>query len=114
MALIRRHPLGGKVLQLRNQLPLLVEEFLGLIAAHPGFEQFEVGWVGSYVRNRDLVRPPEALQVVPVDLPWGRPALGAAQNDRGPARPLEHIAFWRCRMDRDSKNVLTFSIGSYR
>ena len=30
MALIRRHPLGGKVLQLRNQLPLLVEEFLGV------------------------------------------------------------------------------------
>src|SRR5271166_1019823 len=52
------------------------------------------------VRQRDLVRPPEALQEVPVHLPWGRPPLGAAEDDHGPSRPLRLAATPRLLLDR--------------
>src|ERR1700735_325932 len=43
-------------------------------------------WIRSDVSNRDLVRAPESLQVVVVDLPRRRPSLGAAQNDHRQSR----------------------------
>src|ERR1700737_4127412 len=46
-----------------------------------------MSWVGVNVRQRDLVRAPEAFQVVSVHLARGRPALGASQYDHRPSRP---------------------------
>src|SRR5262245_21993569 len=43
--------------------------------------------VGGDVRQRNLVRSPETFQVVPIHLPRGRPTLGTAENDHGPAWP---------------------------
>src|SRR5258708_21004915 len=53
--------------------------------APPLSRQLEMGRVRGNVCNRDLVRPPKALQVVPVHLPRSGPAFGTAQNDHGPA-----------------------------
>src|SRR5260370_33144801 len=44
-------------------------------------------WICGDVSDRDLMCPPEALQVVLIDLPRSRPAFGAAQDDHRPARP---------------------------
>ena len=51
------------------------------------------------VRDGDLVQRPEAFQIVSVHLARGRPALGAAEDDHGPARPLRLAALPRLLLD---------------
>ena len=71
----------------RDEPARLIEVLLRLVAVQPFFQQLQVSWVGVDVRQRDLVRAPEAFQVVSVHFARGRPALGASQNDHWPARP---------------------------
>src|SRR5206468_5262710 len=74
-------------LQLGNDSPVLVEQLLRLVAAHPLLQHFQTCGVGGDIRDRDLVRTPIALEVVLAQLPRGGPTFGAAQHDHGPARP---------------------------
>src|SRR5438046_1521341 len=74
-------------LQLGNDSPVLVEQLLRLVAAHPLVREFQAAGVGGDIRDRDLVRTPVALEVVLAQLPRGGPTFGAAQYDHGPARP---------------------------
>src|SRR6266550_4892782 len=84
------HPpmtLRSQCLQLWNESPVLVEQFLWLVAVHPLFKYFQVCRVGCDIRDRDLVRTPVSLEVVPAHLPWRGPTFGAAQHDHRPPRP---------------------------
>ena len=55
--------------------PFTVEQFFGFVAAHPFFQQFQVGGVFLNIRHRHLMRPPEAFNLVPVDLSRRTPAF---------------------------------------
>src|SRR5215813_10661905 len=70
-----------------DQPALLVEKVLRLVVTHPGFQHLQLTGFGSDVAQRDLVRSPEAFQIVSIHFPRRRPALGAAENDHWPAWP---------------------------
>lgn len=78
--------LGAEGLQGLVRGAVLVEQAVGLVAAHPLLEDLEVLRVGGGARDGHLVGAPEALEVLAVDLARGAPALGGAQDDHGPAR----------------------------
>src|SRR5262249_29688972 len=84
LALIPRPPFGGQAPQSRDEPARMVEMLLRLVAAQPFLQDLQMRGIGVDVRQRDLVRPPEAFQVVPVHLARGRPAFGGAENDHGP------------------------------
>ena len=88
----------------RNESPVLVEQFLWLVTAHPLFKYFQVRRVGGDIRDRDLVRTPVALEVVPAHLPRRGPTFGAAQmiiGQRGrTALPVRRASFWIFRISR--------------
>lgn len=76
---------GRQLPQLRNELAFLAEQLLRLVSVHPRLERLELLRVRQDLGQRDLMRAPEALEVVAVVvLARGRPALGRAQDDHGP------------------------------
>ena len=75
-------------LQLGAQAAVGIEQLLGLVAAQPVLEQLQVRRVAAHVGERHLVRAPRALDLVAADLLRSGPALGRAQHDHRPARPL--------------------------
>ena len=97
---MRRVPVGRERLAARARaVPLGVEQLLGLVAAHPVFEQLQVRRVVAHVGERHLVRAPGAFDLVAVDLLRPGPALRRAQHDHRPARPdrrcsTARAAFW--------------------
>src|SRR5215469_6803240 len=72
---------------LRTKPPFLIEKLLGLITAHPGFQYLQVTGIGGDVRQRDLVRSPEAFQIMSIHFSRGRPTLRATKNNHRPAWP---------------------------
>ena len=52
------------------------------------------------VVKRNLVRPPEVLDLLPVDLLRSRPSLRSAQHDHRPLRPLGAAVLARLALDR--------------
>src|SRR5262249_24474461 len=70
-----------------------IEQFLGLVAAHPALQQLQVCRIGAYVRERHLVRAPRALDLVAFDFLRACPALRRTQYDHGPARAFGLAAF---------------------
>ncbi len=90
---------GGERTQLRHQPAVGVEQFLWLVALHPVFQQLQMLGIGAHVRERHLVRAPRALCLVAVDLLGTGPALGRAQHDHRPARPLGLAAAARGLLD---------------
>ncbi len=68
-----------------------VEELVGPVAAHPAFEQCQVGRVLANLRQRDLVRPPGSLHRYPVYESRSGPPFGRSQNDHGPRRTLRRV-----------------------
>src|SRR4051794_36569277 len=52
------------------------------------------------VEDRDLVRAPEVLDLVSVDLLGASPPLGRAQNDHRPAWPSSIAVFARALLNR--------------
>ena len=73
--------------QFRHEPAILVEQFLGLVALHPAFEQLDmIGMVGID-QQRHLVRSEGALDLQAVDDFRSGPALGRLEDDHRPARP---------------------------
>lgn len=89
----------GEGLELRDQRTILVEQLLGMVAAHPVFKQPEMRGVVADLRDRHLVRAPKALDFEPVDLLRTGPALWTAQHDHRPARPPRPLAAARLGLD---------------
>src|SRR5262249_55934908 len=87
---IRAHtayPDRCECLQLRNKLPILVKEFLGLLRTHPMLEHPQLLGVLLYMGQRHLVCSPESFQSVPTDFLRCAPTLWGAQHDHRPTRP---------------------------
>ena len=70
--------------------------------------------IGGDVSNRDLVCPPEAFEIVPVDLSRGGPALRAAQDDDRPARPNGPAGPPRLLLDLADLQDAVFQGGGHR
>ena len=87
LAPMRRRPRGASVGQLRDQLPVLVEQFrpAGSCASRLPAAASCSGSL-AHVVQRHLVRAERALDRHAVDLLRSGPALGRAQHDRRPAR----------------------------
>ncbi len=84
---IGAHPPGAggrEGLQLRQQGAVLIEEFPGPVALHPLLQLPQLGGIVDGIRERHLVGPPEALQLLVAEGGWTGPALGRAQNDHRP------------------------------
>src|SRR5215510_234501 len=85
--------------QLGPEPTATVEEFRGLIALHPFFEDSHVSWVIVHFAHRHLVGAPIAFGAPTIDFFWARPALGCAQNDHWPARALGKTIHTRIGLD---------------
>src|SRR5947209_19791859 len=81
-------PLGGVLCQFRNQMSMLIKQFLQMVALHPVFEYLQVFGVGLHLRYRDLVRPEGPLDLDAIHYFWPGPPLWGAQNNRRPVRSL--------------------------
>ena len=101
-ALIRRGPLGARAFNSGMSRPSLIEKLFGFIAAHPGFQYLQVTRVVGDVLERDLVRPPETFQVMPIHLPRGRPTFGLRRTIMGQrgrtAFPVRRASSWILRI----------------
>ena len=95
---MRRSPLGRQRRDLGRDPSALVEQLLRAVRAHPRLERGEVLGVLGELRQRHLVGAEGALHRLAVDLLGPRPALGRAQDDHRPARPLGG-ALARTRLD---------------
>ena len=85
--------------ELGPERALLVEQLLGLVAAHPGLEQVAVAGVRPSLVDRDLMGAPRALDLLAVhDLRAG-PALGRPKDDHRPLRAAGRLARPRRRLD---------------
>ena len=68
--------LGRKFGQFRFQASLLIEEFFGLVASQPVFQQLEVFGIARQVGQRNLMRAKRAFNRQTIDNLRPRPALG--------------------------------------
>src|SRR5207248_3234392 len=67
-------------------MSILIEQFFRFVASHPGFEDLAVLVIAAGIRYRHLMRAPETLDFLAIDLFRSSPALGAAQDDHRPLR----------------------------
>jgi len=81
---------GRQFTQCRLRRAFGAEQRLRLVAAHPLFQQLEVGRVLLHVGDGHLVGAPEAFHLVTIHFAGRAPALGGAQDDHRPARPVRH------------------------
>src|SRR5262249_40192325 len=70
-----------KLRELLDQLAVLVEQFFGLVAAHPLFEHPEMVGALRQFPERDLVRAKRVLDLFAVDDFWSGPTFGRSQHD---------------------------------
>src|SRR5262249_16640419 len=91
--------LQGQCSELRQQPAVGVEQGLGLVAGHAGFEQLKVRRISAHIGERHLMRAPGTLDLVARNLLGPGPALRRAQHDHGPARPLSLAALTRGFLD---------------
>ena len=83
--------LGGQLGQLGAQNARLVEELLGLVAAHPLLKQPDVRL--GHLRERHLMRAVRPLGLQPIHRLGAGPALGRHQHDGRPGRALAYALF---------------------
>src|SRR6266699_1997136 len=100
--------------QLGNESPVVVEQLLRLITAHPLFQHLQVCRIGSNICYRDLVRAPVALEVVLAHLPRGRPTFRATEYDHWPSRPNSFPRTWRLLLDLADLQNTMLQRGSHR
>jgi hypothetical protein len=77
-------PEGSESGEFREQSPLGIEEFLGPIAAEPGFDECEVLWMGGWIGERNLMGAEGAFDLEAIDDLGAGPALRRAEDDHGP------------------------------
>src|SRR5580704_17365278 len=77
--------IGSELSQFRNQFAGLVKKLLRFIAAHPIFQNLQMGRISHHVCDRNLVGPPEAFQLMPTYPSGRRPPLWRTQNNHWPA-----------------------------
>ena len=80
---IGAHPAGalrGELGQFGPQAALAVEQFLGLVALHPLFEDLHMVRVLVHVAHRHLMRAPVAFGALAVDLLRAGPPLGVRRT----------------------------------
>ncbi len=106
---MRRSPLGASSASSGNELAVLVEEFLGLVALHPLLQQLQMLGLRRQFGKRHLVRAPGAFDGHAIHLLRAGPAFGRAQNDHGPVRPLlEAVGAGLC-LDLSDLSAITWS-----
>ena len=99
LALMRFSPWGGSSASSGIKRARLVEQLLRLVALHPGFEDLDVPGLG-HVGHRHLVRAPVTFGLLAIDLLRAGPALGRAEDDHGPERPLGEAILAGIGLDR--------------
>ncbi len=107
-------PLGRQSLQFRDQSPLRIKVFFRLVAAHPGFQQGQMGRVGGHVREGDLMGSPETFQIVSVHLPGGCPAFGTSKNDHRPAGAVSRTGLPGLFLELANLQDTVFQSGGHR
>ena len=85
---MRRWPVGASAANSSRNLPCFVEQFLRPVALHPIFELLQMLGILE-IGDRNLMCAPGALDRLAVDELRSGPALGRAEDDHRPARPLE-------------------------
>ncbi len=80
----------------------ILEEFVGPIALHPGFERRDVSGV-AHLPERNLVRAERALDLLSVDFAGSSPSLGRRQHDHRPLRPTTEAV---ARLSPNRRDVL--------
>src|SRR4030095_6437739 len=100
--------------QLGNESPVLVEQFLRLVTAHPIFQHFQVCGIGSDIRDRHLVCAPVPFEIVLAHLPRGSPPFGATEYDHWPSRPDSFPSISRLLLDFANLQNAVFQGGSHR
>src|SRR6516164_4838325 len=107
-------PFWSQGLQLWNESAVLVEQFLWLVVAHPLLKYLQVCRIGRDIRDRDLMRTPEALEVVVADLPRRSPTFRASQHDHRPPRPHSLTTVSSLFLDLADLQNTMFQCGGHR
>src|SRR6266581_5097739 len=76
---------GRKIRKFGNEFSIVIEQFIGLIAPHPVFQDFQVFRL-LQVSYRYLVGAPSTFDRLAIHKFRSGPSLGAAQNDHRPER----------------------------
>ena len=84
--------LGSNFGQFGAECAFLVEEFLGLVAAHPLFQQAQMVGLFPYLGERYLVGAPGAFHRLSVHKLRSCPSLGGAHDQHRPRRPLKRLS----------------------
>ena len=84
LALIRRCPVGASARSFRHEPAVCVEQFLGLVAAHPVFEELQVRWIVPHIGEGHLMRSPGPFDFVTLDLFRPGPPLRGTQHNHRP------------------------------
>src|SRR5215475_12134536 len=79
--------LRRKLRELGDELAVIVEQLLGLVALHPFLEYAHVGRLLMHLAHWHLVSAPIVLSAFAVDFLRARPTFGRAKHDHGPPRP---------------------------
>ena len=79
---------GRQIAKLFDESAVLVEELFGLVAVQPLLHDVEMLRLFLHVEHGHLMGSPEVFNLVAVDFLGAGPALGAAENDHGPAGPV--------------------------
>ena len=80
--------LRGEFGQFGPEAAVAVEQFRGLVALHPLFEDAHMSGVLVHLSHRHLMRAPVALGAPAVDLFRAGPSLWGAKHDHRPERAL--------------------------
>jgi hypothetical protein len=75
---------GRESRQFLNELAVVVEEFLWLVTAHPGFKNLEMFRILAYGCERHLMRAECAFDRDPVHFLGAGPSLRCAKDDHRP------------------------------
>src|ERR1700691_4229275 len=96
---------GRKCGEFGYELAMFIEEFIRLIALHPGFKNLQMFWILTHGCKRNLVRSEGAFNRNSIHFLRTGPSLGRAQNDHGPDGLLRESAVASCLLNRANLRV---------
>src|SRR5260370_16710974 len=74
-------------LQFSAQPAVRIEKRFRLVTSHPLLKQFQMVWIAARVGDRNLMRAPEAFNLLAVDLLRAGPAFRASEYNHRPFWP---------------------------